>query len=70
MFLIQNSNLEEREIDDENDQQIMTSALEDLYYDLMKFEVEFEGQFEETLDDFERFLSGIVDEFLQALEVN
>lgn len=45
-------------------------SLNDLYYDLMKFEIELEEQLEENMDDFERTLSALTDEFLQAIEVN
>ncbi|KAL5107602.1 Dynein regulatory complex subunit 3 [Taenia crassiceps] len=43
-------------------------SLTDLHYDLMKFETELEDQLEENMGDFERTLSGLIDEFLQAID--
>ncbi|KAL5969865.1 hypothetical protein TSMEX_002478 [Taenia solium] len=63
----------ESELDDVTNERERLSMsrypLDDLYYDLMKFEIELEEQLEENMDDFERTLLTLTDEFLQAIEM-
>ncbi|VDO06218.1 unnamed protein product [Rodentolepis nana] len=58
----------DKEIICENDGiNLVLQSLDQLYYDLMKIEVEFEDQLEDNMDEFERTLSAIVDNFLQKI---
>lgn len=50
-----------------DDSNVVLQSLDQLYHNLMKSEVECEDQLEDNMDEFERTLSTIVDNFLQAL---
>ncbi|KAM7542759.1 hypothetical protein Aperf_G00000016022 [Anoplocephala perfoliata] len=47
---------------------VVRRSLDELYYELMKYEVEMEDQLEDNMEDFERALTAIMDQFLQSLE--
>lgn len=62
---------DDKEMTDEHDGlNLVRQSLDQIFHELMKFEVEFEDQLADNMDEFERALSTIIDHFLQALEVN
>nr|CDS28391.1 leucine rich repeat containing protein 48 [Hymenolepis microstoma] len=50
-----------------DDINLVQQSLDQLYQNLMKIEVECEDQLEDNMDEFERTLSTIIDNFLQVL---
>ncbi|KAM3176757.1 hypothetical protein ACTXT7_005881 [Hymenolepis weldensis] len=71
---VKNENLsmptnDDGEIADEHDGlNLVRQSLKQLFHELMKFEVEIGDQLADNMDEFERALSTILDNFLQALE--
>ena len=49
---------------------VTEKSIDDLFDELMEFEIEFEDQLEENLSEFERTLSTHLDHFIQIVEVS
>ena len=73
MFLFQqklefNKNSSDESLDEQRFS-VIDKLLDDLYNELMRFEIDLEDQLEENLEEFERTLSTHLDQFVQAIEV-